>query len=239
MVKIDEAFEAGEAPIKESARSGAGAPSEPPPPPSQGEILSSTEGYELRWSTRIPLVRNTLLIRQLSMALGGGFLFVLILGIILVPEDWILVITGMGPVLLSLFVAIMGLSFIVMFALERAMKGGIDAEFIINEKGIEYEAGESSKTLNRAGLLGAVLLRSPVVAGGSLISISRESQSIRWKDIKSVTTYKGQHSILIRGKELALPIGVFCTQDNFTTALDLIKKYAPGVKIVEKRSFQP
>jgi len=67
--------------------------------------------------------------------------------------------------------------------------------------------------------------------GGSLISISRESQFIRWKDIRSITPYESQHSILIRTRELVYPMGVFCTPENFSTALDLIRKYAPNVRI--------
>jgi hypothetical protein len=126
-----------------------------------------------------------------------------------------------------------------MLFLEVAMKGGIDAEFLINEKGVGYKAGKSSKTLTRLGLLGSVLLWSPVAAGASLINISRESEFIRWKDIRSITTYKGQHSILIRKKELVLPMGVFCTPENFPTVMDIIEKYAPDVPIKEKRFFQP
>jgi hypothetical protein len=189
------------------------------------------ESSELHWSVRIPLVRNTIVIKQLTMALGGGFLFVLLLCVIFSPGERIQIIAGVGPILLMLFLFIVGLCFVVMIVLEAAMKGGIDAEFTIDKNGVEYTAGESSKTLNRLGFLGSALLRSSIAMGGSLISISRESQFIRWKDIRSITPYEGQHSILIRTRELVYPMGVFCTPENFSTALDLIRIYAPNVRI--------
>ena len=175
----------------------------------------------LRWEYTIPLVKNMVLWRDLVLALG---LPVLVIAVIVVlfsnAVDRLRVLMLFGV----LFLIFLLIAFIVMVAISRSLGGGLAAKFYVNNAGVGYEAGSPAKKISHGTLILSLMSGLITAAGTSLIAISQEENFISWQDVRSVKIYSRQRIIHISSKELLNPIAVYCTEENFGRASDIIAK---------------
>lgn len=188
------------------------------------------EGEGLLWTTKAPLISSRPVITQLIIAFGGGFLFVMVLLIILDVEA---AVSATPYVLASAgFIIVLGL--IIAAAMQFFTKGGLTTDFAVTPEGIGYRAGKESKTINRATLAGTAIGGSLAGAGGSMINISREMDFMRWDEVKSITVYPRERSLVFYRRALIFPFALYCTPENFGQVKALAKKYAPLARYKEK-----
>lgn len=188
------------------------------------------EGIDLYWGTKCPVIGSSIVVKQLIMALGGGILFVFI---ILAIVDISAAFSAL-PALLGILIFLVVLSLIIAGAMQFFTKGGPYAEFAVTNKGVGYKAGDESKAMNTITLAGSVLGGSLSGAGGSLINISREMDFMEWKEMRSVTGYRRDHSILFYRKELINPFAFYCTPEIFEKVMVMAREKAPQAKIKVK-----
>jgi hypothetical protein len=56
-----------------------------------------------------------------------------------------------------------------------------------------------------------------------------------WKEMRSITVYPRERSLVFYRKMLIFPFALYCTPDNFETVKGLVREFAPGVPYKEKR----
>jgi hypothetical protein len=190
------------------------------------------EGIDQYWGRQTPVVTSTIVVKQLLLAIAAGFLFVFILLAVVDLSSAF----GAAPVLFGLFIFFVVLALIIAAGIQFFTKGGPYMEFAVTREGIGYKAGDESKALNRATLIGTAIGGSLTGTGGSLINIAREMDFMSWDEIRSATAYKRDHSILLYRKALISPFALYCTPEIFEKVLSLIRERAPQV-IVKFRSW--
>ena len=191
-------------------------------PPEAGTL--DTDGEPLVWSARMPVVTSPVVVKQLVIALGAGFLFVAVLMVIMGAYEAL-------PWIGGIFLFLLVLCLIVAAAIHFFTKGGPMGEFAIGSEGVGYRAGKESKALNRATLAGSVVGGSLSGAGGSLINISRETESMSWDEMRSVTVDRRDRSLVFYRHSLVYPIALYCTEETFEPAIELVRRYAPDTTL--------
>jgi hypothetical protein len=185
------------------------------------------EGIDFSWGTKTPVVTSTIVVKQLILALGAGILLVFI---ILALAD-ISAALGAAPVLIGLFLFFVVLALIIAAGIQFFTKGGPYMEYAVTREGIGYRAGDESRALNRATLIGTAIGGSLSGTGGSLINIAREMDFMSWDEIRSATAYRRDHSILLYRKALVSPFAVYCTPEIFERLIALIRERAPQARL--------
>ena len=187
------------------------------------ESSMEESGKEIVWEKQIPLFSNTVVTKQLAMVIViPAFLvmiFLIVLDPVMIAEAFLVFV-----LLLGIFAV---LSVIAMGMIQAATRGGLSAEFRLDDKGMYYDAGENSRSLNRITMMGGVMAGSPALLGGSMINISRESESMAWKDVRKITAYDSQLTVVAYRKSLVSPIGLFCTDENYERVLDFTTSRLP------------
>ncbi|MDD3407497.1 MAG: hypothetical protein PHP13_05375 [Methanomicrobium sp.] len=193
--------------------------------------MSEEESTKIVWERQIPLFSNNVLLKQLSVAILISAFFVMMLLIVLDPD---MIIDAFMVFLL--LVGILGvLAVIAMALIQAATRGGLSAEFSLDDFGMHYEAKKHSKSLNRLTAIGGILAGSPSLLGGSMINISRESEFMSWDEVKKITAYDSQKTIVAYRKSLISPMGLFCTDENYAETKEYIKNHLPkGVSLKRK-----
>jgi len=179
---------------------------------------------ELNWRYKIQLATNALVLREFAIVIGTGALVIAIIILLVSGGDFLAAALWS----LGFFGLFFGLGFVVLFILDLI---GIRASFQIGRDGAGYVSGSSLRKFNRLVLLLSLMGRSPTVMGAALIGIGRESEFIRWDELRSITVYKKHRVIYLHRKSRVRPIMLFCSRKNFDDAVALVEKYAQGVKI--------
>jgi hypothetical protein len=202
--------------------------------PACGKSAEKSEipaGDGLFWTTKAPMITSRPVVTQVIIAFGGGFVFVMALLLILDVETAM----SAAPYVLATAVFIIVLGLIIAAAMQFFTKGGMTTDFAITPEGIGYRAGKESKAINRATLAGTAVGGSLAGAGGSMINISREMDFMRWDEVKSITVYPRERSLVFYRRALIFPFALYCTPENFEQVKTLAKQYAPHARYREKR----
>ncbi|WP_424359916.1 hypothetical protein [Methanocella sp. MCL-LM] len=193
-----------------------------------GEQRTESVHTELRWRRKVPLINNLVLWRDLAVVLVGSMIiFFLIIAVATGGEDlWALL--QVAGLVLCIMLALLAIAVLVLWALTL---GGPVAEFSINSKGIGYEAGKRSKTINSGIVAAGILAGSLNTAGAGMIAKSQEALFISWNEVRSVKIHRRQRVLYVRPKMLVGPIALYCTPDNFSQAETMVREYVPANKI--------
>ena len=183
----------------------------------------------LAWSRVVPLVTNSVVVKDLFLVLFipavlVGVLFTIILG---------------DAMMLLLFLAIAAgifiLGLVIMTVLQLGTHGGLTTFFYISDEGVAYEAGKETKILNRVSTVGSLATGSAAGTGSGLLAISEEANALFWENIRYITIRTGSKMIVFRSPYLISPIAQYCTEENFPVVVEMIRKYAPvSAKIVNR-----
>jgi mannose/fructose/N-acetylgalactosamine-specific phosphotransferase system component IID len=165
------------------------------------------------------------------MAFGIAFLFLIVLLLIVDVNAGL----AAAPTILGLFLFFVILGLVIAAAIQFFSKGGLTTEFAVTPEGVGYRAGKESELINRATLAGTVLGGSLAGAGGSIVNITREMDFMRWDEVRSITVYPKEKSLVFSRRSLIFPFVLYCTPENFERVKALARKYAPGARLREKR----
>ena len=199
-------------------------------PPSIYSGSGAPEGFDekptglVAWSKKIPLITNPYLVLQCIL---------IPFGIAVVMGSFLSTITGGEWALLTLFLILgAGLSvlmLIIMLVLQLVTGGGLQTDFFISDEGVAHNAGSTIKTLDRISTGGSAVLGSMSGTGAGLLAMSQENNMLAWEEVRYVSVYRSVRSIVFRSKYLISPVVLYCTDQNFSEILAMVKKYAPAI----------
>ncbi len=177
----------------------------------------SADEETIFWQISVPIFKNTLILKQLSLALGIPFGIVTLI-LVLTSGKSVYTLYALGLIFALLF-----LTWLFMMIFYR---GKYEAEFILDEKGLlcRTQAGQQKK--NRLVNFFAVFLGlfsgKPTVAGAGLLAQSRQEVYLNWKQIRKLTLKPRSRTLLVRGGWTE-SIAVFCTPENYSVVEQRIK----------------
>ena len=170
------------------------------------------EAEKLRWEISVPIFRNTIILKQMAIAIGIPF--GLVIGILPIASR------GEGAREYSLYglaliATTFGLAYLVIMI---AYGGKYQVGFVLDHMGIQcYTCGKQAKrnrVINRLTVALGILAHRPAAAGAGILAASRQSTSLKWRDIRKTKLHPGQYTITVRG-DFAQQIAIFCTPDNY------------------------
>lgn len=185
------------------------------------------QGIDLYWGKKAPVIGSSIVVKQLTIALGIGFLFVLVILFIVSPTAAM----AAAPIVLVVFLFMLVMGLIIAAAMQFFTKGGPYMEYAVTSKGVGYRAGDELNALNTLTLLGSALGGSLSGTGGSLMNIARQMDFMEWDEIRSVTGYSRDKSVLFYRKALVNPFAFFCTPEIFEKVLILARERAPQATV--------
>ncbi len=174
---------------------------------------------KLCWEISVPIFKTGVILKDLALALGIPFGLLIILLLLISGGD--ISSRGVGYPLISI-----GLLFIFGFLFIMVLyRGRYDAGYEIDSKGILNYTQQGQRRKNKAINLILIVLGfftgRPSVAGTGVLAQSRQSVSIRWKDLRKVKIYPKSRTIVAWGG-FACKIAIFCNDDNFADVRDAI-----------------
>lgn len=176
------------------------------------------EDYILDWKIRVSIFRNSLILKQLAIALGIPF-GILIVILLFLGGDSRYKMYGIG-LILALFIVTWLFVMIV-------YRGKYEVQFTLSKEGVTCETQSNQARKNRvinflAAVLG-LLSRNPGAAGAGILAQSRQKEHLAWKKIKKVKYRPKQHTIMLRGGPLEA-IALFCRPDNYLEVSAIVQE---------------
>lgn len=174
---------------------------------------------KIEWLIKVPIFRNSLILKQLAVAIGIPFGLILIFFLIVSkPENLIYSLYAVGLILLLFLLTYL---FIML-----TYQGKYAVSYVLDELGIKSfyqpEMMKKNKIVNRLTIGLGLLAGKPTVAGAGLLANSKQTVTLKWKNIRNVKYDAKERTILLRGS-LIETIGVFCTQENYLQVETFIK----------------
>jgi len=195
--------------------------------PSEHGKTRGDQSDNLNWSLKVPLIRNSILLRELGIQLGVGAAVIVVMMLLVTWGDYM----AAAQISLMIIGIVVGLFLVALLVLNIIYRGSFEARFHIGRDGAGFELGKLVKKVNTAAVLISLLGRNPVVIGAALIAKARESEFINWDEVRDITLYKKDRVIYFRRRSLVRPLVLFCSPANFDAAVALVEKYAPRVRI--------
>lgn len=169
---------------------------------------------ELTWELRVPIFKNSLILRQMGIAIGIPFGALILF--LLVMKAWYALI-------------LIGLTFLLTFFLILLLFGGTyDVCYVMNRQGVSCRTQTRQKrTVRRLSfftfILG-VLKQNPTVTGAGLLSATDTDIRLPWKRIRKVKEIQRQGIIRLYGG-FGENITLFCTKENYMEVKQYIHKW--------------
>lgn len=181
--------------------------------------MNKVKVENIAWEISVPIFRNSVILKELGIALGipFGLLIIILLAVSggdLSPNGMLYPLMSIGILFLVSFIFIMVL-----------YKGSYDAGYIIDEHGIRnytlHKQAKKNTIVNGLLVVIGLLSAKPTTAGIGLLAQSRQSVLVKWGGIRKVKIYPSTRTIIIKGG-FAEKVALFCTADNFQQVRDTI-----------------
>lgn len=170
---------------------------------------------ELKWEQRVPIFKNSLILKQLGIAIGIPF-GILIIFLTVSQAYYALMLIG------AMFV----LAFLLILIIFRAT---YDVSYTLNGNEIlcktQAQQSKRVKRLSKFTFLLGLLNGNPSVAGAGLLSASRTETRLTWEQIRRIKYKDKQNTIYLHGK-YGNRIVLFCSKQNYME----IKQYIIKVR---------
>lgn len=185
------------------------------PAPAAGEPL-------FVWSARISLVRNTVVVRQLALALG---IPILLIALLMLALEWppdpraigvALQVAGMvAGTFLVLLVIVLGLIY----------RGGYEYRYEVDREGIRATTHGRTAATNRIVNLLLMLSGRPSAAGAGILAAARQSEFVAWSRVSGVRADDRQRTItLMCGGRPAMLVA--CDEAQYAAVLEYVRAAA-------------
>ena len=160
---------------------------------------------KIEWTIRVPIFRNTIILKQLGVAIGIPF-GILIIFLLLIKAFYAVWLIALLFLITFLFIKI-------------AWGGKYDVGFELDRMGIRNytlrNQAKKNRIVNTLAVIFGLLSGKPTVAGAGMLAQSRQDVWLKWKNIKKVKYLPQKHVVMVKGG-LTENIAVFCTADNYT-----------------------
>lgn len=177
----------------------------------QLKLLSGkvTAMQKIQWQISVPIFRNSLILKQLGLAIGIPFgLITLVLAF------------SAGKRIYALYgLALIGLLLFLTWAFVMIIfRGKYEAEFILDDKGVlcrtQSKQAKKNRLINRLAIVLGLLSAQPAAAGSGMLAQSRQEVFLPWRQINKVKYNKKGHTILLRSGWLN-SVALFCVPENY------------------------
>lgn len=162
-----------------------------------------------QWQISVPIFRNTVILKQLGLAVGIPFgLVALVIGF--ASGKSVYALYGLG-----LVAALLVLSWLFIMLV---YKGRYEAEFVLDGKGVlcrsRAKQARQNRVVNTMTVGLGLLSGTPTAAGAGMLARSRQEVFLQWGQITKVKYKPKSRTILLRGGPLA-QIALFCSNENY------------------------
>lgn len=172
---------------------------------------------KMEWSISVPIFKNTIILKQLAIAIGIPFgIIALVILITSGKSVYTLYALGMiGSVLVLTWLFIM-----------LVYRGRYEAEYVLNDQGVlcrtQAKQAKKNRIVNTLTVVLGFLSGKPTVAGAGMLAQSKQAVFIKWNCVRKVKYKPRSLTILIRGGWTE-NIGLFCTQENYPAIERLVR----------------
>lgn len=176
---------------------------------------------KMQWQISVPIFRNTVILKQLGLAVGIPFgLVALIIG--LASGKSVYTLYGLG-----LIAALMLFTWLFIMAVYR---GEYEAEFVLDRKGVlcrtQAKQAEKNRIVNALTVVTGLLSGKPTAAGAGMLAQSRQEVFLRWNRVTKVRYRPKSRTILLRGG-FTENIALFCTDENYEQIKVFVRRSLP------------
>lgn len=164
---------------------------------------------KIQWQISVPIFRNTVILKQLGIAIGIPFgLVALVIG--LASGKSVYALYGLG-----LIAALLFFTWLFIMAVYR---GKYEAEFVLDDKGVlcrtQTKQAKKNRVVNALTVVLGLLSGKPAAAGAGMLAQSRQEVFLRWNHITKVKYKPKSRTILLRGGWTE-QIALFCADENY------------------------
>ena len=164
---------------------------------------------KIQWQISVPIFRNTVILKQLGLAIGIPFgLVALVIGLSSVKSIYTLY--GLG-----LIAALLFFTWLFIMAVYR---GKYEVEFVLDQKGVlcrtQAKQAKKNRVINTLTVILGLLTGKPTTAGAGMLAQSRQEVFLRWNRVTRVNYKLKSRTILLR-VGWTENIALFCTDENY------------------------
>lgn len=169
------------------------------------------------WSHRIRMLFSSRLWKSFLLVFG---IPVLLFGIV------VSFVSGTGDGLVVLFggMGLFGLLWAMVGAIVD-LTGGFTAAYLVTARGVHFRLGKGARGAAEAATLLGILARSSSGTGAGMLALSEQDGFIAWSGIRKLTISDRSRYVQIRGSFGSKPIGIYCTEQNFSKVCDIIQAH--------------
>ena len=165
---------------------------------------------KIQWQISVPIFRNTVILKQLGLAIGIPFgLVALVIGL----SSGKSVYTLYG---LALIAALLFFTWLLIMAVYR---GKYEAEFELGDKGVlcrtQAKQAKKNRIVNGLTVFLGLFSGKPSAVGAGMMAQSRQEVFLKWNRVTKVKYKPKSLTILLRGGWTE-QIALFCTQKNYS-----------------------
>jgi len=182
-----------------------------------------------RWEISVPIFKNTVILKQLGLAVGIPFGLVALV---------IVIVSGISRDTLYALGLIAALLILTWLFITAAYRGKYEAEFVLDGKGVlcrtQAKQARKNRIINTLALIFGLLSGRPAAAGAGVLAQSRQQVFLRWNRITKVKYKSQSYTILISGGWTE-QIALFCTDENYEQVEAFVRRNIPLPKKGDKR----
>lgn len=171
---------------------------------------------KVEWLISVPIFRNSLILKQLGLALGIPF-GIIILVIIFGSDRNIYTLYALSLIGLLLF-----LTWLLIMIVYR---GKYDVEYLLDDRGAycrtQKKQAKTSRRINGLTVALGLLSGKPSAAGAGMLAQSRQNQFLKWNSITKVKYKPKQDVIILRGGWTE-NITLFCSKENYAQVAQVV-----------------
>lgn len=172
----------------------------------------------VRWEISVPIFRNSVILKQLGLAIGIPFGLVTLI---------IVLVSGKSRDTLYALGFIAALLILTGLLLMAAYRGKYEAEFALDRKGVlcrtQAKQAKKNRIVNALAVIFGLLSGKLTVTGAGMLAQSRQETFISWNRVTKVTYKPKSHTILLRSGWME-NIALFCTPMNYTQIEGLVQQ---------------
>ena len=183
----------------------------------------------IRWNISIPIFKNTVILKQLIIAIGIPFGLVALM---------IALISGRSRDTLYALGLVAALLILTWLFIMVVYRGRYEVEFVLDQKGVlcrtQARQAKKNRIVNALTVFSGILTGRPAAAGAGLLAQSRQETLLRWNHITMVKFKPKSDIILLRGGWTE-QIALFCTEQNYALVEHYVREKARTVKEVRRK----
>jgi len=176
---------------------------------------------KIQWKISVPIFRNTVILKQLGLAIGIPFGLVALV---------IVLVSGIRRDTLYVLGLITALVILTGLFIMAVYRGKYEAEFVLDGKGALCRTGakqaKKNRIINALTVVLGLLSGKPAAAGAGMLAQSRQEVSLRWNRITKVKYKPKSRTILLRGGWTE-NIALFCADENYEQVEAFMRQNIP------------